>query len=117
MKRTVLNLLVSAALLAAVVWFLSGKEEQFDAASAFSTRECDTSAVLLGQDVEVLKTPNGSTVATLKAGRPIYLCASENGHRRVVFPNPGTAADCTSRTSNTCLSGFVKEPFETTILG
>lgn len=117
MKRPVGGLVV--AILAGAVIYLQFSISPAlgqDIRSTMWDQECDRSAVLLTQDVDVLNSPNGELVARVNSGTPVYLCRLQGNYRRIIFPRSGTA-DCSSRTNNSCRSGFVLEPFGTVILG
>lgn len=109
----------SACVVVIALWYFSGtsKNTNLSQSSDFSRGQCDSSAVLLEEDVDVFHKPNGYNVAKLRNGQAIYLCEISKSHRRIIYPSTGTRIDCSQRSKDFCSIGYVREPFSTMILG
>jgi len=82
-------------------------------AGLFDSGICQDEAVLLVSEQDVMSQPGGDVTTTLSADSAVYLCDVRNGFQRVVYPQPGTRADCSTRQADFCEPGYIAIPFET----
>lgn len=101
-----------------VFFFDSGaSSNDFDIEAAFVGGVCDGEAVLVQNETTVLAKPEGGLKAILPALSPLYLCGEADGYITIIFPRPGTPANCSTSTSDACLMGVVATPLKTITLG
>jgi hypothetical protein len=105
----------------ALIYYLSEERENsipLTASDAFERGLCSQEAVLLGEDVLIAQELRAAPTIQADSGRAVYLCGKVDNFQRVVFPQENTPVDCTTRgSSNPCIVGFIKTPFETITLG
>lgn len=117
------RLLVLAFVVAAIAaWVLligspSPQDRQAGSLQLFEEGVCSDEAVLLAAAQDVVAQPGGDQVITLPANAGVYVCDESNGYRRVVYPEPSTHVDCSTRQKNVCEVGYISIPFEVHFAG
>ncbi|HUD28383.1 MAG TPA: hypothetical protein VMQ93_05875 [Novosphingobium sp.] len=72
---------------------------------------CAAEASLLVQPTTVRAQPRASAAAAanLPAGTPVYTCDADGPWSRIMYPPPGTPADCSQRpAASRCPTGWIE---------
>lgn len=118
--RGFLILTVMVAAIAAWVLLIgspSPQDRQAGSLQLFEDDVCSDEAVLLAEAQDVVVQPGGEQVITLPANAGVYLCDELNGYRRVVYPQPSTRVDCSTRQESACAVGYISIPFDVHFAG